>query len=209
MIGKKKEITTLQENKRTKFKNRSDILEWYFISWYYDWCKNVENDLEILKNDLDWRIFHKACYGYIIVQPDSDSDILKDEYTITGLSMEQYFKRYEKHRRQKLKTSVKRVMKQLATDTLFCECCYRSFSKDNIRNELTTPYIALLDIVSAISFVIFPVAWIPLIAIFSIFALKDAFFGGDIIDFDDDDDDHYSQADFDSEYFPQRYDMMI
>ncbi len=160
-----------QESERTKFKNRSDILEWYFVAWFYDWIKQAETDEEILKNDLDWKIFHKACYGHIIVQSDSE----KNEYAIVGITMEKYLNRHEKHKKQKLKTSVKRVLKQLTSNVLFCECCYRSFSKDNIRNELTTPYIALLDIISAILFVLIPIAWIPLILIFSIFAFKDAY----------------------------------
>ena len=38
--------------------------------------------------------------------------------------------------------------------------------EENIENELTTPYVALLDYVSAILFVAIPIAWIPLIILF-------------------------------------------
>eukprot|EP01084_Bolivina_argentea_P247463 414012_1 len=211
---RKKHKNRKQSKKKTKFKNRSDILEWYFVAPYFDWIrpmikhgdKKTKNNEDILKNDLDWRIFHKACYGYLIAQPDSDDENRENIGTIAGLTMEQYFGKYEKKRRQKLKSDVKTIFKQLTTNVLFCECCYRSFSKDNIRNELTTPYIALLDIVSAITFVLIPIAWIPLILIFSIFALKDAFFGNTDNN-SDDDDESFAKEDFDSEYFPERYNM--
>ena len=92
----------------------------------------------------------------------------------------------------------------LTTDTLFCEYCYRPFLKDDVKNELTTPYIALLDYTSAILFVIFPVVRIPLILLFGLLALIDYIF----YKFDEDSSDdtkNYRHTDFDKEYFANQF----
>ena len=96
-------------------------------------------------------------------------------------------------------------MKQLtSTETLFCEFCNRPVpsSRKHLNKELTTPYAALLDCVSALLFVLLPIAWIPLLIILSLLAALD----GIKICFDDE---HtkkrFKPKDFDREYFPNQF----
>ena len=50
---------------------------------------------------------------------------------------------------------------------------FRPFLKHQVDEQLTTPYVALLDILSAITFVIIPIAWLPLILLFAVLAVFD------------------------------------
>ena len=95
-------------------------------------------------------------------------------------------------------------MKQLTANTLFCEFCYRPFLKERVRDELATPYMALLDYISAIIFVIFPVVWIPLIVLFLILAGID-YIRYKFMDDSNDDIKNYKYTDFDKEYFANQF----
>ena len=85
-----------------------------------------------------------------------------------GLTMSQYFEIYERKRRQKLKSEDRQLLKELTRNTLFCEHCYQPFSTSNINEEFTTPFIVLLDYISAISFVL---VLTPVMLIFAFLAL--------------------------------------
>merc|ERR1712130_851706 len=123
--------------------------------------------------------------------------------TCRGITMSQYCERYENKRRQNIETKDKQLLKQLTVNTLFCEFCYRPFLKDKVHEELTTPYVALLDYISAIIFVIFPIAWIPLILLFSILAAKD-WISRKCKD-NKDETENYKYTDFDKEYVPDQF----
>eukprot|EP01084_Bolivina_argentea_P081002 146701_1 len=126
--------------------------------------------------------------------------------TPSGITMNQYLELYEQSARRQVKAADRRLFNQLTTNTLFCEYCYRPFSTKNIEKELTTPYIALLDIISALTFVFIPITWIPLILLFSIFAIKDYVFGlGDHAVDNINTETNFSDVNFDAEYFPERY----
>ena len=90
--------------------------------------------------------------------------------------MSEYCERYEIKTRHKTDIKDKKLLKQLTSNTLFCQHCYKPFLKQNIKNELTTPYMALIDLISAVTFVIIPIAWITLILLFSILSFKDYIF---------------------------------
>ena len=65
------------------------------------------------------------------------------------------------------------------------------------------PFRAFLDLISGLIFVLIPVAYIPLVMIFSILALKDQIMSY----FDDDVDErkYYGNSDFDKEYFAEQF----
>eukprot|EP01084_Bolivina_argentea_P022070 40994_1 len=148
----------------SKYKTRVDILKWYFIAWWYDWIK--------IDGKYSWRIHHKSCYAELVIQNGTFR-------MFQGFEMSEYCRRYEDVRRQKIRSKDKKLLKQLSPDTLFCKYCVRPYSKanSNFKDELTTPFIGLLDIISAITFIILPIAWIPIILLFAIFAFQEHCFG--------------------------------
>ena len=112
-----------------------------------------------------------------------------------------------KKEKQQINPADKVLLKQLTTNALFCANCFKPFLKtpeEKVTQELVTPFIALLDLLSAICFVIIPIAWIPLIIVFALIALKDLLF--DLIIGSNNDDDEYRCRDFDREYFPHQFD---
>ena len=119
----------------------------------------------------------------------------------------QYIERYEQKRRQRIESKDKQLLKQLTSNTRFCKYCYQPFSCDDehIRRELTTPYMALLDLMSAIIFVIIPIIWIPLILLFCILAGWDYCVGRANGDGRDDEMKNYSDKEFDKEYFAAQF----
>ena len=76
----------------------------------------------------------------------------------------------------KVEANDRQLLKQLTTTTLFCPHCYRPFL-EKVGNEdvgdLSTAYAAMMDYLSAIMFVLVPLAWIPLILLFAVMALKE------------------------------------
>mmetsp|Transcript_24909 Transcript_24909/g.39565 ORF Transcript_24909/g.39565 Transcript_24909/m.39565 type:complete len:121 (-) Transcript_24909:149-511(-) len=117
--------------------------------------------------------------------------------------MAQYFDQYEAIAKTKIELKDAQLLKRLTTDTLFCEYCYRPFSKTDIHRELTTPYIALLDYISAITFVVIPVAWLPLVVIFSVLTVKDNI--AKCFRSDGDHEREYKHTDFDKEFVPNQF----
>ena len=121
-----------------------------------------------------WKIHHKACYGVLVLHTNEDDINSAGSQTFKGFTMSQYCERFETKHRQKIEIKDKQLLKQLTANTLFCEFCYRPFLKDKaVEEELTTPYVALLDYISAITFVLIPIAWLPLIVLFTIFSFID------------------------------------
>merc|ERR550525_550393 len=92
-------------------------------------------------------------------------------------------------------------LKKLTTNTLFCKYCYRPFLHTEVREDLIAPFRALLDLISGLMFVLLPIAYVPLVVIFSFLALKDK-----IISYFDDDVDKrtlYMNSEFDKAYFAE------
>ena len=81
---------------------------------------------------------------------------------------------------------------------LFCKHCYRPFLVEEGRKELISAYSAMQDYVSAILFVVIPIAWIPLFILFVALMLKqrimELFYG--------DNSKSEGQGDFDKQYVP-------
>eukprot|EP01084_Bolivina_argentea_P005108 9653_1 len=200
----------------TKYKTRRDIIAWYFQGWWYDWIRNVkcsyrcclkakkktndtvqnENDEDEEKLDVYWRIHHKACYGLLILHTHGGE-------TYNGITMSQYLERYENKQRQKIETQDKQLLKQLTANTLFCEYCYTPFEKNKVYKELTTAYAALLDYISALMFVIIPVAYIPMLLLFGCLSL--VYYCLDKLDDSKDKKKSYKHTDFDKEYFANQF----
>eukprot|EP01083_Nonionella_stella_P109163 318001_1 len=143
---------------------------------------------------------HKACYGLLILQSDHhqpNSASLRLQ-TTQGITMSTYLERYEIKLRQKVESHDKQLLKRLTANTLFCEHCFRPFLKDNVTQQLSTPFMGSLDFISAIVFVIlFPVTWFPLIIVFSVLTAKDWVM--EIFDVDDEENENYIYSDFDKE----------
>ena len=181
------------------------------IAWWKDWIepawrnfdcyccgkkwKNRKKNNKLLTNG-HWKYHHKACYGPLILLRTSRQNA--DNETYRGITISEYCQRYEKKRKQKIEAKDKQLLKQLAPSTLFCEWCFRPFVEENVYDELTTPYLAALDYISAVLFVAVPIVWIPLILLFTFAAFMEWLLsqcGGSRKR----DDDVYHAGDFDKE----------
>ena len=188
------------EGEILKIFNDNSNIEWLKVKYDINGIKEVQRESNLIRagnktNDskpIDWRIHHKSCYGCLVYPADA----LRKE-TYRGITMNVYLERYEIGKRQQIEKKDKKLLKQLATNTLFCEYCYRPFLKGKVKDELVTPYEALIDLISALLFIVIPVAWIPLVLIFTCLAAKDFLFAT----FKDNDhrNENYKHADFDKE----------
>ena len=113
--------------------------------------------------------------------------------------MSQYIERYEQKRRLRINSNNQQLLKQLSSNTLFCKYCFQPFPKyDHIKTVLTTPYEALLDLISAVTFVVIPIIWIPLILLFAILAVFEYF--AQSVKKKNDETEYYSHSQFDKEF---------
>ena len=214
---------------KSKYKTRKDICKFYCCAWIYDWIipkyrkcnciccgrhkskKNQQIKKQILPEG-HWRFHHKSCYGSMILQTDQQQKNNNIE-TYDGIPMSKYCDRYELKRRQKIEIKDKQLLIQLTPNTLFCKYCYRPFvpdDNDDMYNQLTTPYMALLDYISAVCFVAIPIVWIPLILLFGILAVIKWI--TDLCQGDKQDDakiDKYKVTDFDKEYFADQFELKV
>ena len=146
-------------------------------------------------------IHHKGCYGCIKIFSNENKS---NEYVMDGITMSTYFGIYEEHKKSSITRQDRITLTRLTSKTLFCSKCYQAFlisDPEELEKELVTPIVPLLDFVSSITFVIFPIAWIPLIIITGIGALKDRIFLW--FDHSDRTNERYSNQDYDRNYFPQ------
>lgn len=93
--------------------------------------------------DVDYLLYHKPCHGELIVGADTkkrrgfQSTFNKNNY---GITMPEYFEKYERRRRRKVEPKDRQLLKQLTTTTLFCPHCYRPFlAEESKRRLLNTP----------------------------------------------------------------------
>eukprot|EP01084_Bolivina_argentea_P150327 262534_1 len=187
-------IFRLPEVTRTKLHiDRCDILWWYLIAC----CSNKH------KVEKRWKILHKGCYGVLLLDVEDEEDKNYGETVCTGISMIEYLDRFERKRKQKIEINDKKLLKALTKDTLFCQHCFKPFLKESFEHELASPYTALLDILSAIMFVVFPIALIPLLIFFGVMALMDYVFDSLKITDNDEDNQMYETAGFRKEYMVQ------
>lgn len=93
------------------------------------------------------------------------------------MTMKQYIQKHEENIGRNIEYRDKRLLKQLAPNTLFCSHCYRpiltSRSTEKIKRAMSTEFESLLEYTSAILFVVIPIVWIPLILLFAALALKE------------------------------------
>ena len=83
-----------------------------------------------------------------------------------GITAREYCQRYEQSHSRKIEQRDKILLSRITNNILFCEYCLKPFMIDNIENELTNSSVALLDFISAITFIIIPIVWIVLVVWF-------------------------------------------
>eukprot|EP01083_Nonionella_stella_P219994 787527_1 len=203
-----------------KCQSRLDFLRWFFMGCWYNWIKpkcdracdrwrscvstkkEAKSKPKETKLNVHWRIHHNACYGVMILHTGTGTHT---EQTPTGITMSTYCEKYETNRKHKIESKDKQLLKRLTrNNVLFCEFCYRPIllsSKKRTLSQLTTPYVALLNYTSAILFVVFPVAWIPLLLLFFILSIPEWIKECCCKD----DANEYRHTDFDNEYFPNQF----
>jgi len=206
----------VRRGKTADLKTRPEIARWHF----YGPCSGFKclrkccRRMKVVDSDTEntnYRIYHKSCHGELFVSSDTKKgrglifDKISRNY---GITMREYFEKYERWRRMKVEAKDGRLLNQLTTTTLFCPHCYRPFLESVGEDEslkrrlLCTAYQSMLDYISAIMFVVIPVAWIPLIVLFAFLALKDWLLA--VMNTDRDSGRQQSAADFDREYVPNR-----
>ena len=154
----------------------------------------------------DWKIHHKTCYGCMIISKRLGTDDLhhSEKYAIDGITMTQIM---DKYKQKNIDTEDKALLKQLTTDISFCSYCYKPYLPNELCNELITPFMTLLDLVSGLTFVFVPIVWIALSCVFGVLA-----FGNYILERccstkEDNEHTEYAKFDFDREYFPNQFKM--
>merc|ERR1712130_381691 len=106
---------------------------------------------------------HRNCYGYLVMHGGSKE--MKKCYAVDGIRMAEYMERYEAKNLTKIHHKDRAKLTQLTSKTLFCRYCYQPIHEQRYEDELTSPIIALTDLLSA---VFLPVGLIPLLLILPI-----------------------------------------
>ena len=169
-----------------------------------------------------WRILHRGCYGHILVEADGkkkenqqmsmhstrslhgNSGPVSNAANLRAITMSQLMAHFENYG-AKFDVQDSALLKQLtSTETLFCEFCNRPIlsSPEHLIDALTTPYAALIDLLSAFVFVSIPIAWLALIVVLGVFCLFDGI--GHCFE-KNDDRSKYQSEDFDREFFPNQF----
>merc|ERR1712129_50814 len=107
-------------------------------------------------------VHHKACRGILVIDSEATRDADHGR-TLKGVTMSDYLERYEDHNRRQIESKDKQLLKRLTPNTLFCSSCFKPLLIDDFERELISPYVALLEYVSALTFVLIPIAWLLLI----------------------------------------------
>ena len=176
--------------------SRGQVCQWFFgraVRWI-PFCRD-----SISKENCG-NIHHKRCYGVMIVHGKDKS---KSLHAVSGMSMTDYIDKFQSKHNQDLDPKDKAKLKQLTPNTLFCSHCFQPFSVSDYEDELTSPAIALLDMLSAVTFVMVPIAYIPLVIALAILSIYDEF--SEWIG-DETPKQPFTNSDFDREYFPAQFD---
>merc|ERR1712228_4335 len=168
-----------------------------------------------------WRILHKGCYGHILVEAEGkkkrnqqmsmhstrslhETDMVSNAANLRAITMSQLMTQFENYG-SKFDVEDSALLKQLtSTETLFCEFCNRPIlsSAEYLIDALTTPYAALIDLLSAFVFIFIPIAWLALIVVLGVFCIFDGI--GNCFE-QKDDRSKYQSKDFDREFFPNQF----
>ena len=167
-----------RDDPKAFYKTRIDVIKFYIGL--------------ILRNN-KYKLHHKGCYSCLKIKMKNDKE------TINGIEMKKYFKMYESVSKLKFDPNDKNLLNYLTFNVLFCEYCYRAFVPKNVDTDLITPFRALLDIVSCYIFVLFPIALIPLIVIYSLGTLYEI-----CTNTSNDNDTPNEYSSYDREYLPNK-----
>ena len=168
---------------------RQQLLKWHCFC-LYRCCRKKKQ-----KDDPIFNIHHQGCYAELIINSKS-SKSKRLNNLLTGITIDEYIDEYEE-KKTRINSDDKAVLKQLISKSLLCRKCYRPLKE----NQLTTPFDALLDFSSAIVFVVFPIAYFPLVLLFGVLAIKEKI--ADCFE-QDDDAGNDNPRDYDAEYFPRK-----
>eukprot|EP01083_Nonionella_stella_P013248 37330_1 len=196
---------TLKKPAKFKYESSLNVLHMYFISpitnlLVCDGNLNYNKQRPELQHLKDWKIHHKPCYGVMIMSRRLDPQ-QPEKYALRGITMSQLMEQYTQ---QNIDRKDKALLKRLTTKNLFCAYCYRPYLPEELHSELITPFMALLDLMSAVTFILVPVAWIPLISLFGFFAFLQCIGGWCSTKRDDS---NYLNLDFDRE-IPNQFNLV-
>merc|ERR1719242_1755859 len=79
--------------------------------------------------------------------------------------MAEYMRKYEEKNLVKINHHDRTKLTRLTSNTLFCRSCFAPINENNYEDELTSPFVALTDIISAL---LLPIALSPLLLILPI-----------------------------------------
>jgi len=130
------------------------------------------------------KIHHKNCYGYLLVHGRGP---LRTVSAVDGIRMAEYMERFEKSFGTKIHHDDRAQLNQLTSSTLFCRSCFQPINEERFEEELTSPFIALTDIISVgllpIALLLLVIILLPIVFILPLLPIKWS------QDEDDDDDD--------------------
>ena len=101
--------------------------------------------------------------GYLVVHGTSRET--KFCHAVDGIRMAEYMERYEDANLTKIHHRDRAKLTQLTSNTLFCRYCFQPIHEKHYVNQLTSPFMALTDLLSA---VVLPIGLIPLVFILPI-----------------------------------------
>lgn len=131
---------------------RAEVLKWHIGGIKSLLCNADPDDIK------DYElIHHRNCYGYLRIHGKGQ---LRKVSAIDGIRMAEYMKIYERKNLTKITFHDRAKLTQLTKNTLFCKSCYMPVDETHYRDELTSPFVALVDIISAC---FFPLGLIPLL----------------------------------------------
>ena len=166
--------------------SRAQVLKWFLLRLFPRFVN--EEDIK--------RIHHRACYGYLIMHGKNKS---KSLHAVNGMSMTDYMDKFQRKHNKNINQYDKARLKHLTPNALFCGYCGQPYSANNYEDELASPEMALLDLLSAITFSV--VVYVPLIIGLGVLTIFDEFQswleGGAKQQ-------KYTPADFNREYFPSQ-----
>eukprot|EP01084_Bolivina_argentea_P142248 249910_1 len=109
--------------------------------------------------------YHKSCYAQLLTLEGTKQKRLdRDANSFHAIDMTGYLNLYKK----RLDPNDIKLLKEATTDVLFCKVCYKAFDPKQSIYELSTPFGALVELISIYSYVI--IFYIPLLVIYSLIA---------------------------------------
>lgn len=111
-------------------------------------------------------VHHRNCYGYLVKHASKKRD---DKgyliHAVDGVQMADYMEIYQRVNVIEINHRDQAKLNQMTNRTLFCNSCFQPFPLKNYHKELTNPFLALVDFVSAM---FIPIGLIPMLFVMPI-----------------------------------------